>query len=68
MRGVHATHRLTLHRPLRAGERLHTTATVAALARRSPGAYMVLRLETVDATGAPVNRYMVFLGWCYWTA
>jgi acyl dehydratase len=55
VRGVHATHRLTLHRPLRAGERLHTTATVAALERRSPGAYMVLRLETVDATGAPVS-------------
>ncbi len=55
VRGVHATHRLTLHRPLRAGERLHTAATVAALERRSPGAYMVLRLETVDAAGAPVS-------------
>jgi acyl dehydratase len=55
MRGVHATHRLTLHRPLRAGDRLHTTATVVALERRSPGAYMVLRLETVDAAGAPVS-------------
>ena len=55
VRGVHATHRLTLHRPLRAGERLHTTATVVALERRSPGAYMVLRLETVDAAGAPVS-------------
>jgi acyl dehydratase len=55
VRGVHATHRLTLHRPLRAGERLHTTASVVALERRSPGAYMVLRLETVDAAGAPVS-------------
>lgn len=55
VRGVHATHRLTLHRPLRAGERLRTTATVAALERRSPGAYMVLRLETVDAAGGPVS-------------
>jgi acyl dehydratase len=55
VRGVHATHRLTFHRPLRAGERLHTTATVAALERRAPGAYMVLRLETVDAAGAPVS-------------
>ena len=55
VRGVHATHRLTLHRPLRAGERLYTAATVAALERRSPGAYMVLRLETVDAAGAPVS-------------
>jgi acyl dehydratase len=55
VRGVHATHRLTLHRPVRAGDRLHTTATVAALERRSPGAYMVLRLETVDAAGGPVS-------------
>ena len=55
VRGVHATHRLTVHRPIRAGERLRTTATVAALERRSPGAYMVLRLETVDATGRPVT-------------
>ena len=55
VRGVHATHRLTLHRPVRAGDRLRTTATVAALERRSPGAYMVLRLETVDAAGNPVS-------------
>ena len=42
VRGVHATHRLTLHRPPRAGDRLRTTATVAAArapdARRLPGA------------------------------
>ena len=55
VRGVHATHRLTLRRPVRAGDRLRTTATVAALERRSPGAYMVLRLETVDAAGSPVS-------------
>ena len=55
LRGVHATHRLTVHRPIRAGERLRTTATVAALERRSPGAYMVLRLETVDTSGHAVT-------------
>jgi acyl dehydratase len=55
VRGVHATHRLVLHRPPRAGERLSTTATVAALERRSPGAYMVLRMETVDSAGRPVS-------------
>ena len=55
VRGVHATHRLVLHRPPRAGDRLRTTATVAALERRSPGAYMVLRMETVDAAGRPVS-------------
>jgi acyl dehydratase len=55
VRGVHATHRLTVHRPIRAGERLRTTATVAALESRSPGAYMVLRLETADTSGRPVS-------------
>ncbi|HEY5726232.1 MAG TPA: MaoC/PaaZ C-terminal domain-containing protein, partial [Methylomirabilota bacterium] len=55
VRGVHATHRLTLHRPPRAGDRLRTTATIAALERRTPGAYLVLRMETVDAAGRPVS-------------
>jgi acyl dehydratase len=55
VRGVHATHRLTLHRSPRAGDRLSTTATVTALERRTPGAYLVLRMETVDAAGRPVT-------------
>ncbi|HEY7252682.1 MAG TPA: MaoC/PaaZ C-terminal domain-containing protein [Methylomirabilota bacterium] len=55
VRGVHATHRVVLHRPPRAGDRLSTTATVAALERRAPGAYMVLRMETVDSDGRPVS-------------
>jgi acyl dehydratase len=55
VRGVHATHRLTLHRPPRAGDRLSTTATIAALERRPPGAYLVLRMDTVDAAGRPVS-------------
>lgn len=55
LRGVHATHHMTIHRPVGAGERLSTTATVAALERRAPGAYMVLRLETIDAAGRPVT-------------
>ena len=55
VRGVHATHRLTLHRPPRAGDRLSTTATVVALERRTPGAYLVLRMDTVDAAGQPVS-------------
>jgi acyl dehydratase len=55
VRGVHATHRLTLHRSPRAGDRLRTTATVSALERRAPGAYLVLRMETVDAAGRPVS-------------
>jgi acyl dehydratase len=55
VRGVHATHRLVLHRPPRVGDRLSTTATVTALEPRAPGAYMVLRMETVDAGGRPVS-------------
>ena len=55
LRGVHATHRLTLHRPPRAGDRLCTTATIASLERRTPGAYLVLRMETVDVAGGPVS-------------
>jgi acyl dehydratase len=54
-RGVHATHQLVLHRPPRVGDRLSTTATVAALEPRAPGAYLVLRMETVDAGGRPVS-------------
>lgn len=55
VRGVHATHRLTLHRSPRAGDRLSTTGTVVALERRTPGAYLVLRMETVDAASQPVS-------------
>jgi len=55
VRGVHATHRLTLHRAPRADDRLRTTATITALERRTPGAYLVLRMETVDAAGRPVS-------------
>jgi acyl dehydratase len=54
-RAVHATHHLTLHRPLRVGDRLRSTATVTALERRRPGAYLVLRVETVDAEDRPVT-------------
>lgn len=53
-RGVHATHDLTLHRPVRPGERLTTTGTIAGVERRPPGAYQVVRLDTVDAEGGPV--------------
>ncbi len=55
VRGVHATHRLVLHRAPRAGDRLRTTATVATLEPRTPGAYLVLRMETVDGAGRPVS-------------
>jgi len=54
-RGVHATHRLVLHRRPRAGDRLSSAVTVTALERRSPGAYLLVRLETIDSAGNPVT-------------
>jgi len=53
-RGVHATHDMTIHRALRPPEKLTTRATVVAVERRKPGAYQLTKLETIDASGAPV--------------
>jgi acyl dehydratase len=55
VRSVHATHDLRLHRRARAGDHLSTTATVISSEPRAPGAYVVTRLETVDADGRPVS-------------
>lgn len=55
VRGVHATHDLRIHRPVRAGDRLSTRAHVVRVEPRSPGAYVVTRFETVDAAGDPVT-------------
>ncbi len=63
--GVHATHDLTLHRPIEPSETLMTTATVVAAEPRRPGTYEVLRLDTVDRVGEPVaTTFMgsLFLG------
>ena len=54
-RSVHATHNLVIHRPVKAGDRLETTATVTMIEQRSPGAYQVTRFETVDQRGTPVT-------------
>jgi len=54
MRGVHATHDLIVHRLVRAGDRLTTRLTIVGVERRTPGAYQLTRLETTDASGAPV--------------
>jgi acyl dehydratase len=54
-RSVHATHNLVIHRPVKAGDRLETTATVSHIEPRSPGAYQVSRFETVDRRGQPVT-------------
>jgi acyl dehydratase len=54
MRAVHATHDTVLYRPIRPPERLTTQLTVAGVQRRTPGAYMVTRLDTLDSAGKPV--------------
>ena len=64
-RGVHASHDLTIHRPVRAGDRLTTTATAVAVEPGRNGAAVWIRLSTVDAAGAPVAttfQRTVFLG------
>ena len=50
-RGVHAAHDLHIHRPVRAGDVLRTTAEVVGLEERKPGAAQTTRLETRDAQG-----------------
>jgi acyl dehydratase len=57
-RGVHATHDVTIHRPIRPPEKLTTRATVVAIEQRKPGAYQLTRLETTDESGAPVCTSM----------
>jgi acyl dehydratase len=54
LRGVHATHDLQLHRPLRAGMRVTTRATIVRVEARRPGAYQVVRLDSVADDGEPV--------------
>jgi acyl dehydratase len=51
---VHAQHDITIHRPLRAGETVRTSARIVAALARAPGAFVVFRCETRDAKGAPV--------------
>jgi acyl dehydratase len=55
-RGVHAAHDLHLFRPIRAGERLTTRATIISLEPIRPGAAQMTRLDTTDAAGELVCR------------
>jgi acyl dehydratase len=58
-RGVHATHDLHIHRAIRPGDHLTTTATIVGVESRPPGVYEVVCLQTVDRAGAPVaTTYM----------
>lgn len=53
-RGVHATQEMIFHRPIRAGDELTVRGVVTQAEARRPGAYLVTRYETTDASGAPV--------------
>jgi acyl dehydratase len=55
-RNVHASHDLHIYRPIRAGERLTTTARVIGLKQIRPGTAQTIRLDTVDADSRPVCR------------
>jgi MaoC like domain/N-terminal half of MaoC dehydratase len=55
IRGVHATHDLTLYRLPSPGDHLVTTARVVVVEPRAPGAYVLSRFETVDGQGRPVS-------------
>jgi acyl dehydratase len=54
LRGVHATHDLVLHRPIRAGIRAITRACVSRVERSRAGARQVVRLDSVDGDGRPL--------------
>lgn len=53
-RNVHAAHDLHIYRPISAGDRLTTKATVVGLKRIKPGAAQTLRLDTFADDGSLV--------------
>ena len=55
-RGVHAAHDVHLYRPIEAGEKLSTQATIISLKSIRPGAAQMTRLDTTDANGELVAR------------
>ncbi len=55
-RNVHAAHDLHIHRPIRAGERLTTQATIVGLEQIKPGAAQTTRLDSYDADGELVSQ------------
>lgn len=52
---VHAEHDLTIHRPVRQGDRLKTVVRISSVQARRPGAFVVFRFETRDAAGGLVT-------------
>lgn len=60
LRSVHAEQDSTFHRPIRPGDRLRTTATLVQIRAIKPGAFVLAKFETIDATtgGPVVTSYM----------
>jgi acyl dehydratase len=54
IRSVHATHDVIIHRGVRPGDTLTTRVSIVGVERRKPGAFQVIRLDTVDAARTPV--------------
>lgn len=54
LRGVHSFNDTTLHRPIRADDRLSCGATVVSAQSRRSGAKLTIRTETSDVDGRPV--------------
>ncbi|MBI4011236.1 MAG: MaoC family dehydratase N-terminal domain-containing protein [Candidatus Rokubacteria bacterium] len=55
VRGVHASHDVRLERLPRAGDRLATTARVTRVVPRAPGALVLTRFTTLDASDRVVS-------------
>jgi acyl dehydratase len=55
-RGVHASHDLHILKPIRAGDRLTTRATILGIEEIKPGAAQYTRLDTHNQHGEPVTK------------
>lgn len=54
VRGVHVTHDLIVHRLARPPESVTTRLVMAGIERRKPGAFQLLRMDTVGGDGTPI--------------
>jgi acyl dehydratase len=61
-RGVHAAHDLHIHQPIKAGDRIQTTATMIGINQIKPGAAYTLRLDTHDANDGTLLAQTYQLG------
>jgi acyl dehydratase len=64
-RGLHVSHEVRLHRLIRPGDRLRTTARPLAVEPRSIGAYALVGLETRTLDGEPIadtRHGLLYLG------